>query len=139
MTTPVLELRDVHAAYGRIDVLRGVDLVVPERSVVALLGPNGAGKTTTLKVASGQLRPTYGCVHIMGKHCNGVAPDALSRAGVCSIPEGRGIFPNLTVLENLRVVTYGGVAQRDVEERTYERFPKLKQRRHQVAGTLSGG
>jgi branched-chain amino acid transport system ATP-binding protein len=139
MTAPVLELRDVHAAYGRIDVLRGVDLVVPERSVVALLGPNGAGKTTTLRVASGQLRPSYGCVHIAGKHVNGVAPDALARAGVCSIPEGRGIFPNLTVLENLRVVTFGGVAQRDVEERTYERFPKLKQRRHQVAGTLSGG
>ena len=139
MTTPVLELRDVHAAYGRIEVLKGVSLVVPERSVVALLGPNGAGKTTTLRVASGQLRPTYGCVHIAGKHVNGVAPDALARAGVCSIPEGRGIFPNLTVLENLRMVTYGGVGQRNVEERTYVQFPKLKQRRHQVAGTMSGG
>jgi branched-chain amino acid transport system ATP-binding protein len=85
------------------------------------------------------MRPTYGCVHIAGKHCNGVAPDALARAGVCSIPEGRGIFPNLTVLENLRMVTYGGTGQRTVEERTYERFPKLKQRRHQVAGTMSGG
>ena len=112
---------------------------MPERSVVALLGPNGAGKTTTLRVASGQLRPTYGCVHIAGKHCNGVSPDALARAGVCSIPEGRGIFPNLTVLENLRMVTYGGVAQKSVEERTYVQFPKLKQRRHQVAGTMSGG
>jgi branched-chain amino acid transport system ATP-binding protein len=132
-------LRDVHAAYGRIEVLKGVSLVVPERSVVALLGPNGAGKTTTLRVASGQLRPTYGCVHIAGKHCNGVAPDALARAGVCSIPEGRGIFPNLTVLENLRMVTYGGVAQKSVEERTYVQFPKLKQRRSQVAGTMSGG
>jgi branched-chain amino acid transport system ATP-binding protein len=139
VTAPVLELRDVHAAYGRISVLHGVSLVVPERSVVALLGPNGAGKTTTLRVASGQMRPSYGCVHIAGKHCNGVAPDALARAGVCSIPEGRGIFPNLTVVENLRMVTYAGAGQRGVEERTYERFPKLKQRRHQVAGTLSGG
>jgi branched-chain amino acid transport system ATP-binding protein len=139
MSAPVLELRDVHAAYGRIDVLHGVDLVVPERSVVALLGPNGAGKTTTLKVASGQLRPKYGCVHIAGKHVNGVPSDALARAGVCSIPEGRGIFPNLTVQENLRIVTFGGASQRHVEEKTYERFPKLKQRRTQVAGTMSGG
>jgi len=139
LSTPVLELRGVKAAYGRIEVLHGVDIVVPDRSVVALLGPNGAGKTTTLKVASGQMRPTEGCVHIAGKHVNGVAPDALSRAGVCSIPEGRGIFPNLTVLENLRMVTYGGVGQREAEERTYEQFPKLKQRRTQVAGTMSGG
>jgi branched-chain amino acid transport system ATP-binding protein len=139
MKTPVLELRDVHAAYGRIDVLHGIDLMVPERSVVALLGPNGAGKTTTLKVASGQLRPKSGCVHVAGKHVNGVPSDALARAGVCSIPEGRGIFPNLTVQENLRLVTYGGGSQRHVEEKTYDRFPKLKQRRTQVAGTMSGG
>ena len=139
MKTPVLELKDVRAAYGRIQVLHGVDIIVPERSVVALLGPNGAGKTTTLKVASGQLRPTYGCVHIAGKHVNGVPADALARAGVCSIPEGRGIFPNLTVQENLRIVTYGGGSQRHVEEKTYVQFPKLKQRRTQVAGTMSGG
>jgi len=139
MSTPVLELLDVRAAYGRIQVLHGVDVVVPEKSVVALLGPNGAGKTTTLKVASGQLRPTSGCVHIAGRHVNGVSPDALSRAGVCSIPEGRGIFPNLTVQENLRIATYGGATQRHVEEKTYDQFPKLKQRRTQVAGTMSGG
>jgi branched-chain amino acid transport system ATP-binding protein len=139
VTAPVLELIDVQAAYGRIQVLNGVSLVVPERSVVALLGPNGAGKTTTLKVASGQLRPTSGCVHIAGRHVNGVAPDALARAGVCSIPEGRGIFPNLTVQENLRLATYGGISQRQAEEKTYAQFPKLKQRRTQVAGTMSGG
>jgi branched-chain amino acid transport system ATP-binding protein len=137
--TPVLELIDVRAAYGRIEVLHAVNLIVPERSVVALLGPNGAGKTTTLKVASGQLRPASGCVHVAGRHVNGVPADALARAGVCSIPEGRGIFPNLTVQENLRIVTYGGGSQRHVEDKTYERFPKLKQRRTQVAGTMSGG
>src|SRR5688500_98969 len=93
---PLLELRDVHAAYGRIEVLRGVDLVVPENSVVALLGPNGAGKTTTLKVASGQMEPTSGHVHIAGRHVNGVPAEDLVKAGVCTIPEGRGIFPNLT-------------------------------------------
>ena len=79
--TPVLELRNIRAAYGRIEVLHGVDLVVPPRSVVALLGPNGAGKTTTLRVASGQHRPSSGCLHVMGRHVNGADPDALSRAG----------------------------------------------------------
>jgi len=139
MSTPVLELRDVRGAYGRIEVLHGVDFVVPERSVVALLGPNGAGKTTTLKIASGQMRPTAGCVHITGKHVNGASADELARAGVCAIPEGRGIFPNLTVEENLRMVTFGGASLRDVEQRSYTQFPKLKQRRRQVAGTMSGG
>ncbi|MGZ4128179.1 MAG: ABC transporter ATP-binding protein [Actinomycetota bacterium] len=139
MSTPVLELRDIHVAYGRIEVLHGVDIVVPERSVVALLGPNGAGKSTTLKVASGQMRPLSGHVHIAGRHVNGATADELARAGVCAIPEGRGIFPNLTVFENLQMVTYGGIGLSDVEERTYARFPRLKERRRQVAGTLSGG
>ncbi|MGH2783863.1 MAG: ABC transporter ATP-binding protein [Actinomycetota bacterium] len=139
MSTPVLELIDVTAAYGRIQVLHGVNLVVPENSVVALLGPNGAGKTTTLKVASGQMRPSDGCVHITGRHVNGAAADELARAGVCAIPEGRGIFPNLTVEENLKMVTFGGAPLRDVEDRSYAQFPKLKQRRKQVAGTMSGG
>src|ERR1043165_3713265 len=139
MSTPVLELRDVKAAYGRIEVLHGVDLVVPEDCVVALLGPNGAGKTTTLKVASGQLRPASGHVHIAGRHINGANADELSRAGVCAIPEGRGIFPNLTVSENLRMVTFGAVTLREVEERTFARFPRLKEPRYQLAGTLSGG
>ena len=139
MTTPVLELRGITAAYGRIEVLHGVDLVVPERCVVALLGPNGAGKTTTLKVASGQMRPSAGHVHIAGRHVNGATADELARAGVCAIPEGRGIFPNLTVAENLRMVTYAAVSLSQVEERTYAQFPRLKERRRQVAGTMSGG
>ena len=139
MSTPVLELIGVRAAYGRIEVLHGVDLVVPEASVVALLGPNGAGKTTTLKVASGQLTPTAGCVHVADKHVNGAAPDALVRAGVCTIPEGRGIFPNLTVMENLEMVTYAGVSASAVTEGAFARFPRLKERRKQLAGTMSGG
>jgi branched-chain amino acid transport system ATP-binding protein len=139
MTAPVLELRGVKAAYGRIEVLHGVDLVVPAGSVVALLGPNGAGKSTTLKVASGQMRPMAGHVHVAGRHVNGATADELSRAGVCAIPEGRGIFPNLTVSENLRMVTFSAVPLREVEERTFVRFPRLKERRHQLAGTLSGG
>jgi branched-chain amino acid transport system ATP-binding protein len=135
----MLELLGLRAAYGRIEVLHGVDLTVPRGSVVALLGPNGAGKTTTLKVASGQLAATAGCIHIGGRHVNGAAPDALARIGVCTIPEGRGIFPNLTVRENLRMVTYAGVAQADVEETAFTQFPRLGERRHQLAGTLSGG
>ncbi|MGK2950434.1 MAG: ABC transporter ATP-binding protein [Acidimicrobiales bacterium] len=135
----VLELRDVRAAYGRIEVLHGVDLVVPRGAVVALLGPNGGGKTTTLKVASGQIVPTAGCVHLAGRHINGAAPDALARIGVCTIPEGRGVFPNLTVRENLRMVTFGGVEQAEVEERAFAQFPRLGERRHQLAGTMSGG
>jgi len=139
VSEPVLELRDVRAAYGRIEVLHGVDIVVPENSVVALLGPNGAGKTTTLKVASGQMRPTSGHVHIAGRHVNGATADALARAGVCAIPEGRGIFPNLTVEENLQMVTFSGSPLKHVEERTYTQFPRLKERRAQLAGTMSGG
>jgi branched-chain amino acid transport system ATP-binding protein len=136
---PVLELIGVRAAYGRIEVLHGVDLVVPRGSVVALLGPNGGGKTTTLKVASGQMVPTSGCVHLHDRHVNGVAPDALARIGVCTIPEGRGIFPNLTVRENLRMVTYAGADQKQVEERAFSQFPRLGERRNQLAGTMSGG
>mgnify|MGYP001395826909 CR=1 FL=1 len=135
----MLELRGVRAAYGRIEVLHGVDLIVPRGAVMALLGPNGAGKSTTLKVASGQLSPSTGCVHVGGRHVNGVAPDALARIGVCTIPEGRGIFPNLTVRENLRMATFAGASLAAVEERAYAQLPRLGERRHQLAGTLSGG
>jgi branched-chain amino acid transport system ATP-binding protein len=137
---PILELVDVHAAYGRIEVLRGVNLAVPRGSVVALLGPNGAGKTTTLKVASGQMEATSGHVHIGGVHTNKVASEKLVRAGVCTIPEGRGIFPNLTVDENLRLFAYAGRgSESDVRATAFERFPRLAERRYQIAGRLSGG
>ena len=140
-TAPALELRDVRAAYGRIEVVHGVSLIVPPGTVFALLGPNGGGKTTTLKVASGRMRPTTGCVHIAGRHVNGASTEALAKAGVCSIPEGRGIFPNLTVAENLRMMTYRGndLRPRQIEERAYARFPRLGERRGQLAGTMSGG
>ena len=140
MATAALELIDVHAGYGRIEVLHGVSFAVPTGTVFALLGPNGGGKSTTLQVISGKIRPTSGCVHIAGTHVNGASPDALTRAGICRIPEGRGIFPNLTVTENLQMWTYAAeLSQKDVEERTYGRFPRLGERRRQRAGTLSGG
>ncbi|MCU1460884.1 MAG: transporter related protein [Acidimicrobiales bacterium] len=138
---PALELVGVKAAYGRIEVLHGVDLVVPPGSVFAILGPNGAGKSTTLKVIGGRVRATSGCIHVAGTHINGATPEAMAKAGICSIPEGRGIFPNLTVDENLRIMTYrgAGIRQKDVEDRAYTRFPRLGERRHQLAGTMSGG
>ncbi|HVX22639.1 MAG TPA: ABC transporter ATP-binding protein [Acidimicrobiales bacterium] len=130
----------IRAGYGRIEVLHGVDLSVPSGSVFALLGPNGAGKSTLLKVLSGRIRPTAGAVTVDGQPTAKVSAESLVHQGLCSIPEGRGIFANLTVRENLRMWTYGGrVTMDQVEARTYDTFPRLKERRRQHAGTLSGG
>jgi branched-chain amino acid transport system ATP-binding protein len=135
-----LSLENVHAAYGRIEVLHGVDLTVPGGGVFALLGPNGAGKSTVLKVIGGRLHPTAGTVTVEGLETARRTPEALARAGVIAIPEGRGVFPNLTVRDNLRMWTYrGDISLAEVESRAYEQFPRLKERRRQLAGTLSGG
>ena len=140
MTTYAIELADVHAGYGRIEVLHGVDLAVPVGTVYALLGPNGAGKSTTPQVIAGNVTPRSGCVHVAGAHVNGAKPDALVRAGVSRVPEGRGIFPNLTVDENLRMWTYAAsMSLADVREKAFARFPRLAERRTQRAGTMSGG
>jgi len=136
---PLLELKAVKAAYGPIEVLHGVNLEVPQGSVVALLGPNGAGKSTILKVCSGLLQPSSGEVHLAGRVVNGASADQLARLGVCTIPEGRGVFPNLTVRENLWMATMAGVSLDHVEEIAYARFPRLGERRKQLAGTMSGG
>jgi branched-chain amino acid transport system ATP-binding protein len=136
---PIAELRGVRAGYGRIEVLHGVDLAVPGGSVTAVLGPNGAGKTTMLRVLAGLHPATAGDVLIAGRRMNGARPDDLARAGLCLVPEGRGVFPNLTVRENLRVATHAGRSLADVETDAYARFPRLAERREQVAGTLSGG
>lgn len=136
---PLLELRGVRAAYGSIEVLHGVDLSVPAGKVVALLGPNGAGKTTTLQVACGLMKPTVGSVLIGGRDVTGSKPEDLARVGVTTIPEGKGVFPNLTVRENLLMATYAGVSMKHVEEVAYRQFPRLKERRSQISGTLSGG
>ena len=135
----LVEVRGLRAGYGSIEVLHGVDLEVPAGSVTALLGPNGAGKTTTLRVLAGLHPVGGGEVLLAGKRVNGARADDLARAGLCLVPEGRGVFPNLTVRENLRVATHGGRSLREVEAITYERFPKLSERRTQVAGTMSGG
>jgi len=135
-----LELRAVNAGYGRVAVLHDIDLVVPDRGVLALLGPNGAGKSTLLRVASGRTAPTSGQVLLRGADVTGRSPERLARTGLCSVPEGRAIFPNLTVGENLRMWTYRpGVSRKAVEEQAFTRFPRLKDRRKQLAGRLSGG
>ncbi len=136
---PILQLAAVRAGYGRIDVLHGIDLDLLPGEVFALLGPNGAGKSTTLAVASGQVTPTSGGVLLCGRDVTGVPADALARAGVCLIPEGRGIFPNLTVAENLRMATFTGHSYRDVLDLAFTQFPRLGERRKQTAGTMSGG
>ena len=136
---PVLELRRVHAAYGQIEVLHGIDLAVrPVRSWRSS-GPTGPASRRRCRVASGQMEPTKGCFHVLGRHANGSKPDALARAGLCTLPDGRGIFPNLTVTENLRLMTYAGPSPPHVEQMAFGRFPRLAERRHQLAGTLSGG
>jgi branched-chain amino acid transport system ATP-binding protein len=139
--TPLLELTGIRAAYGGIDVLHGVDLAVPPGAVVALLGANGAGKSTTVKVAAGLLAPTAGIVRVAGHDVTGASCHDLARIGVCTIPEGRGVFPNLTVRENLWMATQVAGAPRlhQVEEGAYARFPLLGERRTQLAGSLSGG
>ncbi|WP_309500352.1 ABC transporter ATP-binding protein [Streptomyces shenzhenensis] len=139
MSGPLLELDGIRAAHGGITVLHGVDLAVEEGRVAALLGPNGAGKTTLLTVAAGVHPPSAGRVLLGGRDATGIAPGDLARAGVCLIPQGRGVFPNLSVRDNLLMMTFTGRTQEQIEESTYARFPVLGIRRTQLAGTLSGG
>lgn len=137
--TALLELSGIRAAYDAITVLHGVDLSVRAGEVVALLGPNGAGKTTTLQVAAGVHPIAAGMLRLGGRTVNGADPRDLARAGVCLIPEGRGIFPNLTVRDNLLMMSFTGRPVAQIEEIAFARFPILAQRAGQTAGTLSGG
>lgn len=136
---PVLELIGIHAGYGPIEVLHGVDLTVRAGEVVALLGPNGGGKSTTVKVAAGLIAPTGGEVRYAGRPVRGLPAHEAAALGVCLVPEGRGVFANLSVKENLWLATGTGVSRDRVEESAYRRFPKLSDRRTQLAGSLSGG
>ncbi len=136
----MLELRDVAAAYGRIRVLHGVGLEVPEGRVVTLLGANGAGKTTVLRVVTGLL-PATGDVRFMGRPLLGLRPDRIVRLGISMVPEGRELFVEMTVAENLRLgaFTRSDDAVADDIERALDLFPRLRERWRQPAGTLSGG
>jgi branched-chain amino acid transport system ATP-binding protein len=137
--SPILELRDVRAGYGPIEVVHGVSLSIPTGAVVALLGPNGGGKTTMLNVCAGTLAPSTGEVYFDGKDVTKVSADGRARRGMCTVPEGRGIFPNLTVRENLLMATQVGVSMERIEEVAVAQFPRLGPKRKQLAGTLSGG
>jgi branched-chain amino acid transport system ATP-binding protein len=134
----MLDLRDVNAGYGDTIVLRDVTLEVPDGRVVALLGPNGAGKTTLLRVASGYLRPASGTISLAGEDVTGKGTHQLTRRGVCHIPEGRGIFPSLSVRENLVLFSPKNLEAESIE-RAANTFPVLGQRLQQTAGSLSGG
>ncbi len=132
----------IHAYYGHIHALHGISITVEDGEIVTLIGANGAGKTTTLKTISGFLRPRPGAVLFDGDPIQGLAPHDITRRGICLVPEGRRIFPRMTVLENLQMGAFArsdGQAIADDLDRVYALFPRLKERLTQIAGTLSGG
>jgi branched-chain amino acid transport system ATP-binding protein len=138
----LLELEGIHSYYGKIHALKGVSLKVEEGEIVTLIGGNGAGKTTTLRSISGLLHPKAGTVRLMGKDITKMSPNAIHKEGLGMVPEGRGIFPRLTVLENLEMGAYIVKERAAVErgiERAFSLFPRLKERASQKGGTLSGG
>jgi branched-chain amino acid transport system ATP-binding protein len=138
----LLTLTGVETSYGSIRALKGVSFKVPERSVVALLGANGAGKSTTLKSISGLVPPARGTVTFMGRRIDGLPSEHIVRLGISHVPEGRELFPELTVIENLKMGAYTRTekrAIRDSLDRVQAHFPILAERRSQLAGTLSGG
>ena len=134
----MLELRGIEAGYGEHTVLRGVSLTVQRGTVVAVLGPNGAGKTTLLRVASGLLKPSTGAVMLDGEDVTRTRPYARARRGLCHIPEGRGIYPTLTVRENLVLHSHKG-EEAAALDRAISAFPVLGEKLRQPAGQLSGG
>lgn len=138
----LLEMRDVSVSYGKVSAVRGISLAVPEGAIVTIIGGNGAGKTTTLRAMSGMVPLTGGEIHFDGKRIDGLTSDKIVARGIAHVPEGRRIFPDMTVEENLRT---GAFLRRDKPgiaadlEQVYERFPRLRERRRQMAKTMSGG
>jgi len=138
----MLELHDVHSFYGNIEALKGISLTVEQGEIVTLIGANGAGKTTTLRTITGLIKPRQGTVTLEGEDLTKFKPHEIVYKGVSMVPEGRGIFARLTVAENLDMGAYIRNDKEGIKEdleRVYELFPRLKERRNQVAGTLSGG
>jgi branched-chain amino acid transport system ATP-binding protein len=142
VTPPILQVSDLRVHYGAIEALRGISLEVPAGEVVALIGANGAGKTTTLRAISKMLRPSGGAIRFGGEDVTRLPSHAIVARGMAHAPEGRGIFLNLTVMENLGLGAYLRRDHAEIkkdEERSFALFPILAERRTQVAGTLSGG
>lgn len=142
----MLHISNLHAAYGKVEVLHGISLEVAKGSVVALIGSNGAGKTTTMRAISGMIKPTSGQVRLGERDITGMESHKIARAGLAHSPEGRRVFATMSVLDNLKLGAFprytrarpkGDIAQ-DLE-RAMDLFPRLKERRMQLAGTLSGG
>jgi branched-chain amino acid transport system ATP-binding protein len=139
----LLEIKDLKVSYGKIEAIKGISLNVRQGEIVTLVGANGAGKTTLLKTISGILKPSNGLISFEGKDIQSIAPHNRVLAGLCQAPEGRGIFPGMTVLENLEMGKYSRPEwkkelQKDLD-RVYTLFPRLKERQGQAGGTLSGG
>jgi branched-chain amino acid transport system ATP-binding protein len=141
-TSNMLRISDIVVYYGKVVALRGISLQVEEREMVTLIGANGAGKTTTLNTISGLLKPSLGEIEFMGHKIDGLAPAEIVKKGICQCPEGRKVWPEMTVWENLQM---GAYVRRDKNgirkgfERVYAYFPILKERSFQLAGNLSGG
>lgn len=139
---PLLSIKELHVSYGSIKAVRGISLDVEEGGIVTLIGANGAGKSTTLRAISGLVRPSSGSITFQGTELSSLAPHRVVEAGIAHVPEGRGIFANLTVHENLKLATYCRKDRDKIpedEERVFSLFPRLKERLTQMAGTLSGG
>ncbi len=138
----LLRAENIHAGYGKLDILHGVNLEVRPRDLVCVIGPNGAGKSTALKAILGILRPKSGQIFFSGKEIAGLRPDQVLRRGLAYVPQGRIVFPQMTVLENLEMGAYIESDPAKLEaalEMVYSLFPILSERRMQKAGTLSGG
>jgi branched-chain amino acid transport system ATP-binding protein len=142
LSSSLLEIQDLSVFYGSVQALKGVNLSVPKGSIVCLIGANGAGKSTVLRAISGLKRPSTGRILLEGKPLVGIPPHEVVGLGVVQCPEGRGIFPNLTVEENLDLGAYARKDQEGIQRdlaRAFDLFPRLAERRAQTAGTLSGG
>ncbi len=138
----LLEVSGIDVFYGRVQAVRGASLKVDAGEVVALIGSNGAGKTTTLRTISGLLHPTQGSISFDGKDITHTQPQKVVDLGICHSPEGRRLFARMSVLDNLRMGAYTRSNAAEIKhdmDRVFELFPRLKERLHQVAGTLSGG
>ncbi len=139
----LLNIKDLHVSYGKIKAIKGISLEVPAGEIVTLVGANGAGKTTLLKTISGLLQPASGSIDYEGKPLSDIKPFERVVEGICQAPEGRGIFPGMTVLENLEMGKFSRVAAKSENaqdlEMVYHLFPRLKERANQAGGTLSGG
>lgn len=138
----LLEVTNLHTYYGNIHALKGLSITVNQGEIVTLIGANGAGKSTTLKTISGLLRPREGAIHFEGKAIAGMAAHAVTGMGLVQVPEGRRVFSQMTVLENLEIGAYlrnDNAAIKQDMDRIFVLFPRLRERRRQVAGTLSGG